>query len=499
MYLNKFSKLERIYIPNPSKDPVDIEYLYQIVKQNHYSDVVSTLRSIKYGTDEYRKFKQKNLSCVMPHGIFNGIGDSDIESFSGYLFFDIDNDSTILSNDSINKLINEFPICFLQVSAGGRGIHFLIKLNDSTILSNDSFKKIYSYVAFLLISKGYNLDMSVNSISKKLFISSDSNVYLNTNVSLSIDKDDLNSYIEKLNQSSAIITTNILKNKVNSSNDSTLKLIPIIDVLKNIKLKTEYKKSIKGKYIIEDIEYHEIKFPKVIKDGQKRKTYFRIINGLYYLNPNISMSEVYSYLYHINRTFTTKQMENNELIKMVISISNHILTTGEIKIKNRIKRIHFNKELNLSKEEKVSMGGKINAKIRLNKSIEKIKKAKEEIESEGKYASQREVAKRTKLGLATVSRNWDKELFDLSEIETEFNQIKNDIVQFKNRFGELVSIERTVEDKETFKSVLNKVKDDYGDISIDIVEIFLKNLNWDSNKIFYFCDRWSNLQKNKMM
>ena len=63
---------------------------------------------------------------------------------------------------------------------------------------------------------------------------------------------------------------------------------------------------------------------------------------------------------------------------------------------------------------------------------------------------------------------------------------KKDIVKFKYRGFEEVSIERSIGDKETFKSVLNDVENEFGDISEDIMTPYLIKKGWDKYKINYY-------------
>ena len=116
------------------------------------------------------------------------------------------------------------------------------------------------------------------------------------------------------------------------------------------------------------MNYHYVIIPKEIKDGTKHKIYTRIINGLYYLNPSINRIQILSFLYWINQNAKPKMLIQ-KLVRLVNSICNNIEMTGEIIVKTKTKRIHFNKESKLTKNQKQKLSGQIMGKIKVNKTI----------------------------------------------------------------------------------------------------------------------------------
>ena len=154
-----FSKLPTL--KKFSKEIITIQKLQSIVKNNPQSEYIEYIRGLQYKSKEYNTSKL-NVSCITPHGIFNnGIKNTDIKSFSGYLFYDIDGiDTKNELNDTIKRLCDTFPISFLQRSLSNKGFHFLIKLNDTFSITNDTFLDIYDYVRSLLIDEGFNIDLS---------------------------------------------------------------------------------------------------------------------------------------------------------------------------------------------------------------------------------------------------------------------------------------------------------------------------------------------------
>ena len=74
-------------------------------------------------------------------------------------------------------------------------------------------------------------------------------------------------------------------------------------------------------------------------------------------------------------------------------------------------------------------------------------------------------------------------------------EYKKDIVKHKYKGFEECLVERSINDKEEFKSVLKQVKNEYGDISEILLIEHLKN--WDKYKIDYYYSNWKNkIEKN---
>ncbi len=408
-----------------SKEVITIQQLHNLVKNNPQKDRIEYLRTLVYKSTEYKQVK-KELSCIMPHGTFNYLCKDDINKLSGYLYYDIDGiDNIDELNDTISTLIDTFPISYLHKSVSNKGLHFLVKYDVSFFTPNVSiselnvlFSHLQNYVFGIIKDKGFNLDSGAKNLERKMIISSDEDAYLNNNVSFSIDNVLFNNFI--LNNSNTIKIVKG-KNKSTSKLDITpnvsFSIIPINELNRQIKTQTQYVKEIKGDYVIEDMEYYTILIPEFIKDGTKHRLYVRIVNALYFINGSITREQVLSYLFYINNR-ASPPMDSNELFRFINNLCNHIETTGEIKLKPRIKKIHFNKNSNLDKKQKQSMGAQITGKSKNNNTIKKIMDARIKLLETNQKDTRVNVAKLTGLSLKTVQRNWDKkELNNLNDIK----------------------------------------------------------------------------------
>jgi len=404
-----FSKLKTLKLF--TSEIVNIKQLVKLVTNNQQKELIDKIRSVEYKSKEYNNLKLK-VSCITPHGIFNSLCNSGLINLSGYLYYDIDgfNNEDEL-NDTKRRLIDTNIVSFICKSVGGKGLSFLIKY-DTKLILNDTFDDFYKYVRDILIDKGFNIDISAGGLVRKMIISGDNDVYFNDKVSFSIDKVSFQTYKQQLRQVKKIKIKEIEQYGLN---DTFLEIIPFNELLKQIKIETLYTKEIDGDFVIEDMSYYRILIPKVIKDGTKHKLYIRVINALHYINNDITPQQVYSYLAYINYS-ANPPMNLYKLQSLVNWLCDTIQKTGEIMIKPRIKRLHFNKDSKLTKKQKQDMGGQLGAKIRNNKTLKLIEEARMECAKRNETPTQKRIVELTGLGIATVKRNWNKEYNKLTDI-----------------------------------------------------------------------------------
>lgn len=498
-----FNKLKTLKKFN--KEIISINQLVEIVKSNPQKELIEKIRNVEYKSKEYNTLKL-GVNAITPHGIFNSLKNDGLEELSGYLYYDIDGFDTINElNDTKNKLIETNIVSFICKSVGGKGLSFLIKIDD---IYESNFIDVYNYIRDQLIDSGFNIDKAANGLVRKMIISSDKDIYFNNKVSLSIDKVSFKNYLNKLRE---VKVSQELKERIHIiPNDTFLEIIPLKELLKQIKIETLYTKEIDGDYVIEEMDYYKIILPKIIKDGTKHTLYVRIINALYYINSNINKGQVYSYLHHINNMATPK-MNDRKLKQLVNNICDTIERTGEIRIKPRVKRLHFNKESNLTKKQKQGMGAKLGAKIKNNKTLELIERARVECYKNNWIPTQKKIVELTGLGIATVKRNWNKEYNKLTDIEIpndkkqinrelkinhilseeEFFEKETEIIRYKGIKD--VEIDKvSSDDKKLFVSKINQLKE----IGIEPSEDILYELNiFQMEKSWYMYNKW--LIKNK--
>lgn len=495
-----FTKLETLKKFNENEF-INIYELFELVKFNPKSSHISRIREVEYKSKEYNDLKLR-LPSITPHGVFRSLKSESLIKLSGYLYFDIDGINEI--ENIKQKLIDTNIVSFICKSVGGRGLSFLVKY-DTFNIGNDTFIDLYNYVRDIFVNLGFNIDMSAGGLVRKMIISSDSDVYLNDKVSLPINVVS----IKDAGKSNDIKKIEKKRERDIKGNDTFKKLILIDENRLNIKTKSDIE--VNGDFEVKEVEYYNITEYK-IKDGDKHRVYIRIINALYYLNNNITKDEVYSFLYYYNMRQDIK-MDNYQLMRLVWNISSNIEKTGDVRIKLGKKKIHISDKYN--KKQKEIMGGKINGKLRQNESIRLINEAREKCFRNNEIPTQKKIADMTGLGIATVKRNWKKEITNINDIKVDdmtmekeiqiireskisqieeidsdlfFSQKEMEKINYKGI--KIVEIEKvTTEDKRLFISKINEVKDIYG----DVLESHIQEMNlWSKEKTWYLYDKWRN-------
>lgn len=402
-----------------------IDELVSEIKNNQNKEIISKLHKLEYKSKDYNKLKE-SLPLIRINGSFSGLKGSDVISFNNYFYFDIDGE--VLDKD---KLVKKYPfISLITKSVGGRGIFFLVKIDNIELNKGDigvrisEHTKMWNYLR-TEIFKDLNIDKNAYSIPRGCFIPYDENIYYN-DISYSIDILKYTTYKEvnkfKVNRGGKRVDVNTL-------NEPIYKIIELNELLKRINIRTQYNKEIKELYAIEEINSYCITIPKIIKDGMKHKLYHRLINALVYINPNITLQEMISYIYHVNN-HAIKKMIQRELIRYTTLIYNHIMETGEVKIKPRIKKIHFKMEnKNLSVRDKQVISAKVNGILRTNNTIDKIQEAINLIYSMNEVPTNQRLVEITGLSLSTIKRNKNKEKNDPMKLNN-FKIKNNDIVKY---------------------------------------------------------------------
>jgi hypothetical protein len=248
---------------------------------------------------------------------------------------------------------------------------------------------------------------------RKWIVSYDPAVIYNKNAEYVIDKEAFEKFTNDNNTS---VIKKVTKTQLSCGVSEGIDVIPFRELCTVIKTESEYKGKITGDFVIEEMQYYKILYPRIITDGNKHRTYIRIINALYFLNEDITQHQVFSYLFYVN-SMAHPKMDVWKLKKMVTNFCDSIERTGDVKVKTRTKVIHFNKQSTLSKKDKQSMGASINAALRVNKRIELIAKMKQQLIKKNIIPTQKLVANGLGISLSTVKRNWSKKKIEISDLD----------------------------------------------------------------------------------
>jgi hypothetical protein len=311
---------------------------YVSVIRNPTQEHIEKINLIRSQSDKkIRKKLKKNLNSVLPNGLFSKVCDEGIDDWSGFLYFDIDNLSADEYEGWKQKLSSNVTV--LHKSSSGRGMSVLVKVSFElnghkidldTLMLDDRiidmkkvfFKELYLFVGKLL-SIDNVMDTQVGSISRHLYFSYDNNVVYNKDNQIVIKDKDFSSLMGCLKGYNSIITHPIqpFRHPHQIIKLTIDKPIPYLHT-KGLK----YQNYVENDSTSFTRNYnHKIGIRKKLDDGQKRKTYYRIVLELKYVNNNIPEQQlinlIWSYLFWQN-TLQSPHMEHMHLIMLVESAFN---------------------------------------------------------------------------------------------------------------------------------------------------------------------------------
>lgn len=409
---------------------IDLPELVRIIKNNPNQSKIEQIRLLKKEGDKRYKELKSELPNITPNCVVKE-RNLDVDLFSAnflfsskYIYFDFDSKPDILmfKTEFIKKYGHQASL--VCISSGGDGLSVLFKVGI-TINNKEDFEQAREYIRTTIL-KDEVVDPKCSDIGRAMFISSDPDVFYNYDNILSIDTRITFQIKKSINQP-------ISSGRGNNRLNETFSIIPIREVLRVIKLKTEVKIN-KPVVDVIPIDIAEVKFPRGIRDGTKHRIYTGMIHSLVYLNPEVKSEYLFSYLHFINNNFANPSMEFRELSRLFnYEYSKITNDKNYIYGRQKVKYVHFNSKSGLTGDEKRCVASLLNGQKRKNESIEKIVEAREELVSQGKKVTQKRIAELSGLSLTTVKRHYNKGMVDLNEIiesiedslTTNFEESKN--------------------------------------------------------------------------
>ena len=442
---------------------ISIEKLLRLIKE--YNPAIAEIRQLDLNDPKYKSKKDKlksKLSYITPNCTVTYRDDKHVDKFSGYTYFDIDNDKRIFnSREEVllykNELIEKYKdvIKLLCISSSGYGLSILVKVENE--INHNNFHCIREYICKYVFSD-VPLDSKTKDKSRAWYVPYDPDCYYNPYAIIEIPD---NTDISKKSANDNIINSpsELLPIAPSEKNKTVKKkyaydLINIGEVWSRLKFRTEVEVQNRV-FDIKDVPICEVYMPPGyrIPDGKKRTTFSIVIRNLFHLNPGIEPDYIFSYLYWINenRTVPGTKMEVSQLIHLFGSIHKSILETGLTKHTTTIKRKHF-KRNTISKLKKETVTREITDLLRMSNSINKVQLAKQILEEKRKSANdniinsssellpiasfkkvtQREVLnfinERAKqndtrgISIRTVQEYWNYDTVDIKEIERIENE-----------------------------------------------------------------------------
>ena len=395
----------------------DIEELVVMIANNPRQLKIDQIRQLRKSGDlEYKRIK-KTLPYITPNcmvsirSLEGDNFDKNFKGFSGYIYIDIDVPNPVeYKKYFIEKYSHLASMVCLSCSLGGITAFFKL---DSEI-TKENYETLWYYIKDVLL-KGEPVDIQCKGIGQPMFVSSDKDVYYNHDNSIIIDSEKcLLQGISWCNIYNANTRSSNINNTSKNTLNYALSIIPIKEVLRRIKTSTSI---INVNPVLDyfPIDFTSSRFPKKIKDGNKRKLYPAMIHRLVFLNQDLHINYIYSYLHFVNMKYAEPPMEQSEFDRLFRFTYDGTQKESYEFQHERVKYFHFNPNIDLTGDEKRDIANQLTGKKKINSSIEKIQLAKKQLQSEGKKINKFSVARISGLSRTTVNKHFDSELIDIEE------------------------------------------------------------------------------------
>ena len=400
----------KIYSNTPSKT-IDFNTLINVIRTNPYNRDYKTIRDHKKGDVEYDEGKKELVrchpNCVLKYNSIKGTNFvKNYEIGSGYIYLDIDNlnDPLKYKKEFISKYKD--VVSMVCISAGGRGLSILVKINYR-VTSKDEYKSIIDYLSSHYFN-AIQLDKGALKLSQVWFISYDPNVYVNSEVCI-----DVSEGVKCVSQ--GIIQRVVGNNTLFYAPEREIMYLSITEIDNHLITKTKYIN--KSDIDIDTIPWIDIKIPRKIRDGYKRKLYTYYIHALFQLNPETHPKWIFAYVYNVNRNCADPKMSYRDLLSLFNMQYGYIKSDHYKYQNNRKKSLHINPNLDLTGGQKSIVANKVNGSIRKNKTKLKIAAAIEKLIKENEKHTISSISRLSGVSRKTVGCHMkDLELIDLDAL-----------------------------------------------------------------------------------
>lgn len=420
----------------------ETEIFNQIKTGGSHKKLVMDARLIGKGNPGYDKIKLK-IPKIQWNAVFKDkIANKNIESFTNYIYCDIDKLPEI---DEIKTYLKQFSfIRAIWKSVSGNGIGFIVNCD---VVTRESFNQIYKSIGDYI---GVKLDPNANKITQGNVLSFDPDIYINYDSTLfdtsSLIENNINIKSKKTYQKPNTISINYFDRlnipRTNSENlDYNNKVTYTSLLLKKEREReayvTLYNTKLNYKTYLADEEfgndeyklipkgrnYVEVYIPRHgVFEGERTMSIYHIIIKLIFLNPMARMEEILTAVLDINECRFHPPIEEDEVKKTVTKCWDNYIN-DELHVPYKIKKIWFRENSTLSKKEKLKICGELSGKLRREGTIDMLIDGMLTLIKQDSKITQKILAKASGVSVRTIKRYWDKlkEIVDMAYEETEQN------------------------------------------------------------------------------
>ena len=372
---------------NEIKEPlcyITLEELSMRVKYNPNVRLYKSLREWRITDKDRYDNEKRKLPYISPHveTIGRRLSDEDYEinfrSFTQLMYFDIDDVENV--DKEKQRIINQYKdiVSFVCISPSGRGITIIIQIENE--ITKDNFSMIWNSIR-LNEFREEKVDTKATGIGRLMFLSYDPNVYFNPQATLSIDFT-MDENVGNQYNTVGVKITNRVNSHILNSNKITKKKYRIYDIKEILKIiNTTTQVEVESELVdLKEVDYISMYIPRTIIKGRRHSTFFRMIHYLMYLNPNVEIDYIFSYMWLINNCCTSPRLDKNELTRHFNSVVDKIHKTEIVYVNFKTRRIHWNYNcsyLNVIDKELIAkrllgLYTRYNNHIRVSEAIEKL-------------------------------------------------------------------------------------------------------------------------------
>lgn len=404
------------------KKYIDFPSLVKLIKNNPEKLKIEKVRELRRSGLDYSTPKSY-LPYVTPNSLVKvrKLKDADYNLIAPSSYFYIDIDDYPNSQKLKDRFIVEYGhlASLICISCSGGGISILFKVSNHLKTEKD-FQIARQYIVDNIIV-GEKNDENVKDLARAMFISSDPDLFYNYENEIEIPailfkrkrKEDEKCLMESKKSQSDMI-------RIDCTPLEPFIPTPINEVLTQLIFETPV--TVDNPIVdFKEVDYVEVRFKYLIKDGLKHKTFTSMLHKLIYLNPTADRQLLLSYLYHINEGYTgNKKMALRELIGLFETVYYGANVLGNSNVKPDNKRIHYNKDCEVNFNKRI-VSGKIRGATQENQMKLKIKAIIEEMEEKGISLSKSSISRYSGIHRGTLGKHMNSELHDIYKLIREIN------------------------------------------------------------------------------
>jgi hypothetical protein len=404
------------------KRHIDFISLIRLIKNNPEKPKIEKVREFRKVGNDYNNLKN-TLPYITPNCMVKvrKLKDSDYNLIapSTFIYFDIDDYPN--SKKLKDRVICEYGhlASLICISCSGGGISIFFKVSNHLKTEEDFLIARQYIIDNILVNE--EIDTNAGGIARAMFISSDPDLFFSYENEIvipiqlfKINKQKVNTCLMEVNKTQ----TDMIH--IDCAPQEHFVPTPIKEVLAHLILETPV--HVDNPVVdFKEIDFVEIRFSYLIKDGLKHRTFTDMIHKLIFLNPKVDRQYLLSYIYHVNEEYTGyKKMELRELIGLFNTVYNGATFLGNSKVKPKLKRIHYNKDCGKSFDKR-KVSGRIRGAFQENETKLKIRMVIEEMKSQGLLITKSSISKFSGIHRGTISKHLNSDLNDIEALIIEIN------------------------------------------------------------------------------